>query len=56
MMNIDSKYSLDLYCQSYWDYYLAIEERFSHTERYCAFSERNRDAFSIEYLTLYLAA
>ena len=28
MMNIDSKYSLDLYCQSYWDYYLAIEERF----------------------------
>lgn len=37
MMNIDSKYSLDLYCQSYWDYYLAIEERFSHTERYCAF-------------------
>ena len=55
-MNIDPNYSLDLYCQSYWDYYLAIEERFAHTERYCAFSEQNRDTYSIEYLTLYLAS
>ena len=44
------------YRRSYWDYYLALEGRFLQTERFCAFSERNADAYSIEYLTLFLAA
>ena len=38
--------------QTYWTYYLALEDRLLQTERYCAFSQRNTEAFSIEYLTL----
>lgn len=47
---------LEIYRRSYWDYYLALEERFAQTERFCAFAERNADAYSVEYLTLFLAA
>lgn len=41
--------------QTYWTYYLALEDRLLQTERYCAFSQRNTEAFSIEYLTLLLS-
>lgn len=41
--------------QTYWTYYLALEERLLQTERYCAFSLKNNEAFSIEYLTLLLS-
>lgn len=46
---------LEIYLRSYWDYYLALEGRFAQTERFCAFSERNAGAYSVEYLTLFLA-
>lgn len=41
--------------QTYWTYYLALEERLLQTERYCAFSLKNTEAFLIEYLTLLLS-
>lgn len=41
--------------QTYWTYYLALEDRLLQTERCCAFSQRNTEAFSIEYLTLLLS-
>lgn len=47
---------LEIYLRSYWDYYLALEGRLLQTERFCAFSERNAGAYSVEYLTLFLAA
>lgn len=47
---------LETYLRSYWDYYLALEGRLLQTERFCAFSERNAGAYSVEYLTLFLAA
>ena len=47
---------LETYLRSYWDYYLALEGRFAQTERFCAFSRRNAEAYSVEYLMLFLAA
>lgn len=45
---------LETFKLSYWDYYLGLES-FAQSEHYCAFSERNEGAFSVEYLTLFLA-
>ena len=47
--------SFSAYLQTYWTYYLSLEGRLSKTENYCAFSQKNSTAFSIEYLTLLLA-
>ena len=47
--------SFSAYLQTYWTYYLSLESRLSKTESYCAFSQKNSTAFSIEYLTLLLA-
>ena len=46
---------LEAYRRSYWDYFLALERRFAETEHYRAFSKHNEGAFSVEYLTLFLA-
>ena len=46
---------LGTYLRSYWAYYLALEERLAQTERFCAFAERSSVAYSVEYLTLFLA-
>lgn len=35
---------------------MALEGRFAQTERFCAFSRRNAEAYSVEYLMLFLAA
>lgn len=47
---------LEIFRRSYWAYYLALEARFAQTERFCAFSIHNAEAYSVEYLTLFLAA
>lgn len=47
--------SFSAFLQTYWTYYLSLEARLLKTEGYCAFSQKNSTAFSIEYLTLLLA-
>lgn len=54
-MDDQAERTLEAYGRSYWDYFLALEKRFAETEHYCAFSKYNEGAFSIEYLTLFLA-
>ena len=48
-MNDDYK---ELYIDTYWKYYLKLENRLCKTEEFVAFDNANKKAFSIEYLSL----
>ena len=58
MCNQSEQDQLDTFKRAYWSYYMALENRFLETERFCAFSPFspcNKNAYSIEYLSLILS-
>ena len=43
---------LSVFVRSYWDYYLELENEFLNTQKYVAFEEHNKNAYSLEFLKL----
>lgn len=46
---------LDDFIDSYWNYFLELENEFASTQKYVAFDMCNKDTYSIEFLKLYQA-
>lgn len=46
---------LNDFINSYWQYFLDLENEFANTQKYVAFDMCNKDTYSIEYLKLFQA-
>lgn len=53
-MNENEK-KFDNFIDSYWNYFLELENEFASTQKYVAFDMRNKDTYSIEFLKLFQA-
>ena len=53
-MNENEK-KLDDFIDSYWNYFLELENEFASTQKYVAFDMSNANTYSIEFLKLYQA-
>ena len=53
-MNENEK-KLDDFVDSYWNYFLELENEFASTQKYVAFDMRNKNTYSIEFLKLFQA-
>lgn len=53
-MNENEK-KLDAFIDSYWNYFLELENEFANTQKYVAFDMSNKGTYSIEFLKLYQA-
>lgn len=51
----ENEKNLDAFIDSYWNYFLELENEFANTQKYVAFDMCNKGTYSIEYLKLYQA-